>query len=135
MAKRKSAGQAPSRKSARIANLQPNLQPEDEGQDAASPSTQPSVQTGISALSTAAESSTSREHKVQETRDRVNRYVPGQRLNDDKLIGCINAFLDWLPEEGIDTVIHGVADCGDSDEKLFQFFGNLAYGLLYPRRL
>ncbi|PGG97677.1 hypothetical protein AJ80_09660 [Polytolypa hystricis UAMH7299] len=137
MPKRKASGELlPSCKSLHIANMNP----EDESPEPAHSSRRFSVQTGVSGYTISfdcpnvPESSESRERKVKEARDRVNRYVPGQQANDDKPMTCLNAFLDWLPEEGVDSVIHDAEKCGDNDESLFECFANLSYGLLYPMK-
>ncbi|OJD09465.1 hypothetical protein AJ78_09058, partial [Emergomyces pasteurianus Ep9510] len=123
---------SPLRRSRRIAAMRT----EEAGEKPARSKRQLSAETSLSELSTIPESPESRGNKINKARDRINRYVPGQRAHtkrtDHKLIPCLNAFLDWLPAEGVDSLIHDVESCNDDDEALYCVFENLASALLQP---
>ncbi|PGH16992.1 hypothetical protein AJ79_01376 [Helicocarpus griseus UAMH5409] len=93
------------------------------------------MQAAPSALRVPADSESSRKRKINDARERINRYVPGQQANDDKLIACLHAFPDWLPEEGVDFVVHEVVKCGENDNRLYQCFADLLRSVLYIVKL
>ncbi|EER42430.1 conserved hypothetical protein [Histoplasma capsulatum H143] len=109
----------------------------DEIAEPACSSRQPSAETVFSEMSTIQDSPESRKRKVSKVKDRIGRYVPGQwahtKSTDNSLIPCLNACLDWLPAEGVDSLVHDVESCGD-DEALYYVFKNLASGLLQPMK-
>lgn len=119
------------RRSQRIAAMSDK----DEIAEPACSSRQLSAETVFSEMSTIQDSPESRKRKVSKVKDRIGRYVPGQwahtKSTDNNLIPCLNACLDWLPAEGVDSLVHDVESCGD-DEALYYVFKTLASGLLQP---
>ncbi|EDN04047.1 predicted protein [Histoplasma mississippiense (nom. inval.)] len=109
----------------------------DEIAEPACSSRQLSAETVFSEMSTIQDSPESRKRKVSKVKDRIGRYVPGQwahtKSTDNNLIPCLNACLDWLPAEGVDSLVHDVESCGD-DEALYYVFKTLASGLLQPMK-
>ncbi|KAK2754679.1 hypothetical protein FQN54_006812 [Arachnomyces sp. PD_36] len=78
---------------------------------------------GLSALSTQPEHEENWPELKQRAIARVTAYEPS-RGDDDKLVACLLAFLDWLPVGGRDSLARDIEQCG-SDEGLYQQFNNL----------
>ncbi|KAK2799705.1 hypothetical protein FQN50_008405 [Emmonsiellopsis sp. PD_5] len=67
-------------------------------------------------------------------RDILASYAPSRGPQDEKLVACLNAFLDFLPPDGATAVANDIVRCGDDDDELFQVFENLRTALLVPMK-
>jgi hypothetical protein len=101
----------------------------------AKPSTEPaaprelSVASELSGFSTNPEPAETWPALANRARTRIGRYVAGIR-DDGKLVACLRAFVDWLPEGGRESVARDILEC-DTDEMLYGVFDNLRRGLLH----
>jgi hypothetical protein len=69
-----------------------------------------------------------------EVKARIDRYLPLIGLDDNKLIPCLHAFINFLPPAGRASIATDILNCGNDDKKLFQVFENLSTALLYPSK-
>lgn len=130
--------ESPRRKSLRVAGLSPRTQ-SPAPRIAASPAAETSraqrelsVMTGISDISTDAEPAPSWPELADRAKKRVRQYVAGNRgESEDKLIACLLAMIDWLPQGGRESAARDIVNC-DDDDKLYGVFANYCSGLLAP---
>ncbi|KAK2749347.1 hypothetical protein FQN55_003673 [Onygenales sp. PD_40] len=115
---------APSRKSRRL------LEQTQLSEDAAYVA---SVLDAVKRLSTELESPEKWPTLKAQAETRLREYRPGGRDGDDKLVALLQALLDWLPEEGIDSIARDVNQ-SETDEALYGVFANLCSGLVYPMK-
>ncbi|KAE8144406.1 hypothetical protein BDV25DRAFT_96108 [Aspergillus avenaceus] len=68
---------------------------------------------------------------AEKGRERIARYQPHDRHFDEQVQSSLNAFIDWLPEGGRESIAR---DCikATTDDDLYQVFENLFTGLAIP---
>lgn len=69
-------------------------------------------------------------------KDRVRNYVSAsasENKNDGKLISCLIAFLEWLPEGGRESLARDLVEC-DDDTDVYDIFDNFRTGLVYASK-
>jgi hypothetical protein len=122
------ASPSPRRKSARIAA---------RSSTSAGPSTQPSSstrqQSELSLLSTNTESSETWPSLAEVAKARIAKYQTQNRPNEDKLQSALNAFVQWLPEGGRESVARDIIEA-ISDEDLYSAFRSLFTALAVPSK-
>lgn len=116
---------SPRRKSARLSK-RPERFAEAES------STQPQPR-GLSVLSTATEASEAWATLEGEAKERIITYKPQNRADEEKLKPSLDAFLEWLPEGGRESVARDIIDA-KTDEDLYSVFRNLVTGLAVPSK-
>jgi hypothetical protein len=67
-------------------------------------------------------------------KERIEKYKPADRTDDQLLRPSLEAFLKWLPQGGRDNVARDIFGAA-SDEALHQVFQNLLLGLATPSKL
>lgn len=115
---------SPPRKSARLAKRTESLAQ-------AESSTQASQ--GISALSTPTETPEVWTSLAEGARERISTYQSQKRADEEKLKPSLNAFLEWLPEGGRESMARDIINA-KTDEDLYSVFQNLLTGLALPSK-
>ncbi|KAJ5099418.1 hypothetical protein N7532_006419 [Penicillium argentinense] len=67
-------------------------------------------------------------------KERIEKYKPADRTDDQLLRPSLEAFLKWLPRGGRDNVARDIFEA-TSDDALHQVFQNLLLGLATPSKL
>ncbi|KAL2825450.1 hypothetical protein BDW59DRAFT_161677 [Aspergillus cavernicola] len=107
----------PPRRSRRLADL-------DEGT---------SQKSTLSALSSNLDAGEVWSEIYQNAKDRATNYTPAKRSNDGKLTSLLLALLEWLPQEGKESVAKDINEA-KTDDALWEVFQNLVTGLLRPMK-
>jgi hypothetical protein len=114
---------SPRRKSTRLSNRTESLAQ-------AETSTQEQSR-GLSVLSTTTEASEAWTTLAEEARERITIYQFQNRVDEEKLKPSLNAFLEWLPEGGRESMARDIIYT-KTDEDLYSVFKNLVTGLAVP---
>lgn len=130
--RKRSSPPPPPRRSARL-----------RGQDAtassSSSSSRPTVpppphpRRGLSVLSTDAENSQTMPKLLSDALQRISTYSAQCLPHEDKLKPALEAFLEWLPDEGKVSVARDIL-ATTTDEELHQVFFNLLTALAMPSK-
>ncbi|PGH14630.1 hypothetical protein AJ79_02965 [Helicocarpus griseus UAMH5409] len=67
-------------------------------------------------------------------KDRIAAYGSPRGHRNENLVKCLNAFLDFLPIEGANSIANDILRYEETNDELFQVFENLRTGLLVPMR-
>ena len=70
---------------------------------------------------------------AEEARERISTYKTKDRPNEKKLQPSFNAFLEWLPEGGRESMARDIINA-TTDEDLYSVFNNLVTGLAVPSK-
>ena len=116
---------SPRRKSARIAKRTENSAPGESSIQQQS--------RGLSVLSTITAASEDWTTLAEEARERISTYKTKDRPNEKKLQPSFNAFLEWLPEGGRESMAGDIINA-TTDEDLYSVFNNLVTGLAVPSK-
>ena len=84
-------------------------------------------------MSTDTESSETWPTLVVAAKERIARYQSQDRIHEEKLKPSLNAFVEWLPEKGRESVARDIVN-STTDEDLYDVFHNLLTGLALPSK-
>jgi hypothetical protein len=84
-------------------------------------------------MTTDTESSATLPALVEAAKERITRYQSQNRVNEEKLQTSLNAFIEWLPEGGLESVARDIINA-TTDEDLYNVFHNLLTGLALPSK-
>ncbi|KAJ5400540.1 hypothetical protein N7465_011029 [Penicillium sp. CMV-2018d] len=96
-----------------------------------SPPQQP--QRDLSIMSTDAEPSASWPSVAAAAKERIEKYQPEHRSHEQILQPSLNAFIEWLPEGGRESVARDIINA-TTDKDLHDVFYNLLTGLAIPMK-
>ncbi|GKZ85255.1 hypothetical protein AnigIFM56816_011021 [Aspergillus niger] len=116
---------APLRRSARL-----------DLQDATASSTMPPPpppQTGLSIFSTDTKASETTLKLLTDANKRISQYSAQGRQDEDKLKPALQAFLEWLPDDGKVSIARDIL-VATTDDLLHQMFFNLFTTLAVPMK-
>jgi uncharacterized membrane protein YccC len=116
---------SPRRKSARLAKRTESL--------AQAESSTQQQSRGLSVLSTITEASEAWKTLAEEARERITAYQSQNRVDEEKLKPSLDAFLEWLPEGGRESMARDIINT-KTDEDLYSVFKNLVTGLAVPSK-
>ncbi|KAJ9296811.1 hypothetical protein DTO271G3_5010 [Paecilomyces variotii] len=88
-----------------------------------------SAQTGLSGLSTETWPDLARRAK-----ENINQYKCIPSLDDEKLVPCMIALLDYLPEGGRESIARDILSCESNEKKLYDVFENIRGCLLFSMK-
>jgi hypothetical protein len=88
---------------------------------------------GLSVATTDAETSETLPALVEAAKERITRYQPQNCVNEEKLRPSLNAFVEWLPEGGRESVARDIINA-TTDKDLYDVFHNLLTGLALPSK-
>jgi hypothetical protein len=84
-------------------------------------------------MTTDTESSATLPALVEAAKERIARYQSQNRVNEEKLQPSLNAFVEWLPEGGRESVARDITNA-TTDKDLYAVFYNLLTGLALPSK-
>lgn len=85
----------------------------------------------VSGLSTNTESSLP--ESIEAAKKRITKYQSQNRLHEENLQPSLNAFLEWLPEGGRESIARDIINA-TTDKALYDVFNNLLTGLVLPSK-
>lgn len=88
---------------------------------------------GLSVLSTNTETSEAWTELAEAARERITTYQSQNRVDEEKLKPSLDAFLEWLPEGGRESMATDIINT-KTDEDLYSVFKNLLTGLAAPSK-
>ncbi|RAL02491.1 HNH endonuclease signature motif containing protein, partial [Aspergillus ibericus CBS 121593] len=93
----------------------------------------PTLQRELSIFSTDVETEETWPSLRKEAEARIANYTHQKRPNEDKLQASLNAFLQWLPEGGRESIARDIVGAS-TDDKLHEGFSNLLSALAMPMK-
>ena len=84
-------------------------------------------------MSTNTESSETWPALVEEAKERITKYQSQSRVHEEILQPSLNAFMEWLPEGGRESVARDIINA-TTDKDLYDVFHNLLAGLASPSK-
>jgi hypothetical protein len=87
----------------------------------------------VSVLTTDTESSGTWPSLEEAAKARIAKYQPHNRVHEEKLQPSLNAFVEWLPEGGRESVARDIINT-TTDKDLYDVFHNLLTGLAVPSK-
>jgi hypothetical protein len=88
---------------------------------------------GLSVMTTDTESSETWPSLAEAAKARIAKYQPQNRVHEERLQPSLNAFVEWLPEGGRESVARDIINA-TTDEDLYNVFHNLLTGLAVPSK-
>lgn len=82
---------------------------------------------GLSVMTAHTESSETWPFLAEASKARIAKYQPQNRVHEERLRPFLNAFVEWLPEGGRESVARDIINA-TTDENLYDVFHNLFTG-------
>ncbi|GLA30920.1 hypothetical protein AnigIFM63326_009355 [Aspergillus niger] len=93
----------------------------------------PPLQRGLFILSTDTEASETMPKLLSDANERISLYTAQGRQDEDKLKPALQAFLEWLPDDGKVSIARDILHA-TTDDLLYQMFFNLFTALAMPMK-
>lgn len=71
---------------------------------------------------------------ARRAKEKINQYEYIPSLDDEKLVPCMIALLDYLPEGGRESIARDILGCESNKKKLYDVFQNIRSCLLFASK-